>query len=500
MMNKIDNSGQGLAKLGRDEDQYMAHVAQGEMVVPPIISPETRERIEAEMRAAGLSPDEYTVGGGMSINPITGLPEFGWLKKKFKQVKKVVKKLAPIAAVIPGPWQGPAIMYNRGKAVVDLARGKGDLGTVIGAFAGGKAGAAGTAGKGNIFQRLKSGIGNFLKPGEGATGIFGGTFGPNLRKGIGTFFTPGENATGILGGKLGPNIRSTIGSLFGGEGMGGQQGPQFEPILDESGMATGLYQEVGIPGSSFSIKELQDAGFMDNAGNLITQTSSAGENFLQSLFGEGQGSVADYDPITGQGQSRLGLIEDFLKGIGGKTQEGIASLIGGGDSKGIFGGNMGTAALAGLLGKVAYDAAKEREGGLAATPAVMMDELGRYQLSKELGTGGTRGEFGLGPAPKALEFNMGGPVYRQYFNVGGVAELDMRDGGESAGPGTGTSDDIPAMLSDGEYVMTAKATRGAGAFNVKKNKSGIELVQGGKPSRKKGVENMRELMDIFEAI
>jgi hypothetical protein len=84
--------------------------------------------------------------------------------------------------------------------------------------------------------------------------------------------------------------------------------------------------------------------------------------------------------------------------------------------------------------------------------------------------------------------------------MGGVAELDMRDGGESAGPGTGTSDDIPAMLSDGEYVMTAKATRGAGAFNVKKNKSGIELVQGGKPSRKKGVENMRELMDIFEAI
>lgn len=94
MMNKIDNSGQGLARLGRDEDQYMAHVAQGEMVVPPIISPETRARIEAEMKAVGLSPDEYTVGAGMSINPITGMPEFGWLKKTFKSVKKVVKKVA----------------------------------------------------------------------------------------------------------------------------------------------------------------------------------------------------------------------------------------------------------------------------------------------------------------------------------------------------------------------------------------------------------------------
>ena len=435
MMNKIDNSGQGLAKLGRDEDQYMAHVAQGEMVVPPIISPETRERIEAEMRAAGLSPDEYTVGGGMSINPITGLPEFGWLKKKFKQVKKVVKKLAPIAAVIPGPWQGPAIMYNRGKAVVDLARGKGDLGTVIGAFAGGK---AGTAGKGNIFQRLKSGIGSYFNPAEGTPGIFKGSIGPSLRRGIG----------GLFG-----NIGKGIGKFFGG----GQ-----EEIMYEDPTTGKTYTQA-------QVDEMIAAGTQPDSLNQVT--SSGG--FLQSLFGEG---------------------------IGEKTQEGIASLIGGGDSKGIFGGNMGAAALAGLLGKITYDSAKERMGGLAETPAVTMDALGRYQLSKELGTGGTRGEFGLPEAQKALEFNMGGPVYRQYFNVGGVAELDMRDGGESAGPGTGTSDDIPAMLSDGEYVMTAKATRGAGAFDVNKTKSGIELIKGGSASREKGVENMRQLMDIFEAI
>ena len=34
-MNRIDNSGQGIAKLGRDGDRYMAHVTKGEMVVPP---------------------------------------------------------------------------------------------------------------------------------------------------------------------------------------------------------------------------------------------------------------------------------------------------------------------------------------------------------------------------------------------------------------------------------------------------------------------------------
>jgi hypothetical protein len=154
--------------------------------------------------------------------------------------------------------------------------------------------------------------------------------------------------------------------------------------------------------------------------------------------------------------------------------------------------NMGAAGISALLGKVVYDAAKDRQGGLAATPAVTMDSLGRYQLSKALGTGGNRQEFGLGNAPAFLKFATGG--------LASVKELDMREGGESAGPGTGTSDDIPAMLSDGEFVMTAKATKGAGAFDLNKTKSGIELVKGGSPSREEGVKNMRELMNIFEAV
>ncbi len=35
-------------------------------------------------------------------------------------------------------------------------------------------------------------------------------------------------------------------------------------------------------------------------------------------------------------------------------------------------------------------------------------------------------------------------------------------GGEVEGPGTGVSDSVPARLSDGEFVVTAKAVRGAG--------------------------------------
>ena len=462
MMNKIDNSGQGLAKLGRDEDQYMAHVAQGEMVVPPIISPETRARIESEMKAVGLSPDEYTVGENMSINPITGMPEFGWLKKTFKSVKKVVKKVAPVAMLIPGV----------GTALGGVLGGIGGLATKIPGI-GGALGKIGTA--------AMKGIGSLGIP--GVSSIAGGTAG-----GFGGIKAALTTKAGLFGG----------GPLAGIMGVGGSA-----PVTVKSGdTLTKIANDAGV-----SVQDLIKANpqitnpNLIQAGMKINIPGSGG--FLSNILGPGQGSIADYDPTTGQGQSRLGLIEDLIKGTGGKVREGLGGLVGGSQQPGggMFGGNMGAAAMAGLLGKAAYDAAKERKGGLAATPAVMMDELGRYQLSKELGTGGTRGEFGLGPAPKALEFAGGGLAStRQYFNMGGVAELDMRDGGESAGPGTGTSDDIPAMLSDGEYVMTAKATRGAGAFNVKKNKSGIELVSGGKPSRKKGVENMRQLMDIFEAI
>lgn len=52
------------------------------------------------------------------------------------------------------------------------------------------------------------------------------------------------------------------------------------------------------------------------------------------------------------------------------------------------------------------------------------------------------------------------------LNMGGIAGLTQggypRRTGQIQGPGTTTSDSIPAMLSDGEFVMTAKAVRGAG--------------------------------------
>ena len=93
-------------------------------------------------------------------------------------------------------------------------------------------------------------------------------------------------------------------------------------------------------------------------------------------------------------------------------------------------------------------------------------------------------------------------LYNNPFRQKGYAEggevLDMRFGGESIGPGTGTSDDIPAMLSDGEFVMTASANNGIGGYKITKEKDSLTLIPSGKPNRKKGAQNMMNLMKTFE--
>ena len=426
----IDNSGTGIASLGRDEDRFVAHVAPGERVVPPVISADTQARLSREMMAAGLDPDEYIVGPNMSINPITGHPEFGWFKKTFKSLKKVAKKVAPVAMFIPGVGQALG-------AVGGSLLGKVGLGNVA-------------SGIGSLAAKIPGlgGVGNAITAGSG------GTLGQALSFGKGA-------------------IQSGIGSLFkGGIGNAGQSGiGRIEDFAKFMTGDTGQTRTQELMSAGYTEEQIRNAKADGTFNQLVANARASGK-------------------VTGRGL--IGGAQNVL--TGGSPSQGGGSM---------FGGNLGLMGLAGLAGKLAYDSSKERMGGIAETPKVTMDQLGRYQMAQNLGTGGSRADFGLAPAPVALDFAYGGEA-RQYFNQGGLAtmidELDMREGGESEGPGTGTSDDIPAMLSDGEFVMTAKATRGAGSFDVNKTKSGIELIKGGSASREKGVENMRELMNIFEAI
>jgi LysM repeat protein len=510
---------QGIAALGRNEDTYLAHVAPDEMIVPAQAlrdNPLLKVAIEKSISNYGIDPNQFLVGNGsMDLNPLTGLPEFGFLSKVWKKAKKVVKAVAPIAVnFIPGigPIAGAALTAAAGKAS-GLSTKQALLGGAL-SFAGGKLfggnPAAGAAGKtatstgGNIFSRA----GEFLTKGKDGVGLFG-----NLGKGLGSmkeYAFKGKDGVGLFG-----NLGKTF--MGGASELTVQPGESLSSIAAREGTTVA---ELLKANPSITNPNLIQAGAklaMPGGGAGILSTLGTGARNL--ITGGGQ-----------PGQSQLGMIEDMLKGRPSDfSSEGSGRIgldrnrFGGGQQpsgeyqggsnlfSSMLGGLSSPMGLAGLTGLAAYMAAKKEEGGLSETPKVTMDQLGRYEMSKNLGTGGSRADFGLAPAPVALDFNMGGPVYgynyggpvRQYFNQGGLAmveELDMRDGGESEGPGTGTSDDIPAMLSDGEFVMTAKATRGAGSFNVNKTKSGIELIKGGSASRKKGVENMRELMNIFEAV
>ena len=75
-------------------------------------------------------------------------------------------------------------------------------------------------------------------------------------------------------------------------------------------------------------------------------------------------------------------------------------------------------------------------------------------------------------------YNLGGYASG---GIGSMARKYPRRTGQISGPGTGTSDSIPAMLSDGEFVMTAKAVRGAGSG-----------------SRREGARKMYQMMRKFE--
>ena len=71
--------------------------------------------------------------------------------------------------------------------------------------------------------------------------------------------------------------------------------------------------------------------------------------------------------------------------------------------------------------------------------------------------------FMYGVDPSMIEGEMDNPFYTGAFmNSGGIASLNMDMGGGVSGPGGPKDDMIDAKLSDGEFVMTAKAVENFG--------------------------------------
>ena len=190
--------------------------------------------------------------------------------------------------------------------------------------------------------------------------------------------------------------------------------------------------------------------------------------------------------LAGKAQTAGGTVKDFFvnpsqtaQQISGLTPEAFANL---GDASkaelfkqaGASGGlNLGRT-IAGGLGALAL------AGGFDEIEAEEVKDPYPYSSRELMEMYPERYRTGPIIAPRRKTREDEDPVYMRYAAKGGEMEFPRRQGYIS-GPGTETSDDIPAMLSDGEFVMTARAVRGAGDG-----------------SRKDGVKKMYDIMRAFE--
>ena len=179
-----------MAEYGRNEDDTLAHVATGELVIPAQFLKDDviKQRIYDILSEAGVdNPEAYVVGADENdLNPDTGLPEFFLKKilkgvgKAIKGVVKVVKKALPVvlpialATLTPlGPIFGAAL----GSGIGTLVNG-GSIGDAL--KSGLMSGAAG-----GLFAGF-TGAGSFTENVRGAFSDVGGRFsqfGDSIRAG-----------------------------------------------------------------------------------------------------------------------------------------------------------------------------------------------------------------------------------------------------------------------------------------------------------------------------
>jgi hypothetical protein len=556
-----------LAQAGRGEDTHLAHLRAGEVVIPPeaFEDEEFEGLIEKKFRELDIDPERMVVGVGIaSLNPITGLEEFGFFKKLARGVKKVVKKvikpLAKFAQFLPPPVGPIAALANKAFTVYDVAKGRASplalltmgKGAPGGSLAQNFADVTKSAGSGGFFSSIGKGLGSLVK-GGGADGIgnfgrlgdfagaatkgIGGLFMGGGKDGIGNFGRLGDFAGGAGGlisgggadgvgnlGRLG-DFAGGIGDALGVTNYAGQAVAQRDPydVLDE------VYQSEG-DGSQGPTSVQQTILDMQAAG-------STPEQILQALNQSGSQQQAQ----GGGTPQWLKTIGDYL-GFGGKsgledvygpgTTNPISGLFGGSGGGGFNLGGVGGAGIAAVLAKLAYDEAKDRKG-VQLTPAMTMSRYGGYQLAKRDAEAAgeappDRRDFGMmedmpvlsggrktpvaeepvaeepvagmryGGEVMPMPMRYGGMVPMAYATGGNVSTEDFKKkNGKINGEGTETSDDIPAMLSDGEFVMTGRAVRGAGSFDMDSNNGIITLTPKGGEDRDKGTQLMYEMMELF---
>jgi hypothetical protein len=499
----------GIASLGRNGDTMLAHVTPEEMRM-------LKDR-----------------GGAGTINPRTGLPEFFSLKKIFSKIGRAVKKFArsTIGKIIIGTalfmFAGPMAAQFMGLQAGGMAA------TAVSGFVAGT-GSSLAAGE-SLKDSLKAGAIGGITAGalQGASNTFGSgtdltgatqraakTAAEEASKQAATSLAP--NSVSLTGPAAAPG---TTGQITGLPGAGTTvtdpnavlRMPQSAaaPVTDPNALlrtpqsipanqgfaAPGPITAAGpssttfvprpvatVPGTVNQAALNAGPGFSLSTGTPIPSGPVPG---IAGLTGSSTGPVPGASfaqnikgALTPGKQDGIGFAQG-LKGAGRQAYDFIspsARKAAGADNLvsqygPLAATGLGVMGLAGGFGSES-PGIPEGYGGMMDDPAqALIDanpELYRLRFGGVRPISGTTYQtYAPPPVYTAAHGSDSRGVASQHF-----PEMD----GPINGPGTGTSDDVPAMLSDGEFVFTAKAVRNMGDG-----------------SRRKGAKKMYALMKKLEA-
>jgi len=405
-------------RAGRGDDSIMLH-----------LSPE-----EAEVISAMWGPPE--------INPNTGIGEYGFLSKVWKKIKKVVKKIvsspifqivAPIALNAFFPGLGAAIgtlMTGGGTAAAGAAMAAGGVGSSLlattvgnaviqgglGAMAGGKEGFIKGAFSGAITGGLGSAIGAKIPGLEGAGARIAGDA---LLSGTGSALAGDDFVGGAIVGGLSTAAGLQPDQIAGGAkkaftGLGpGQAGP---PLPTLKGLAA-VAKKYAMP--ALAIASLNQEPYEDEGPPDFNPEGFGGEGFGESL--------PQYS-INREFQNLDSAEDYFTYAQPGAPTSGQHLFITPPDPFPLT-----------------------DEAGEPVDPLSGLGPIG--QLSDEELLAQLSGGAGMPGGQR------GGMVdhWAQNADVFSTTPTVSKRGGHQEGEGSGRSDDIPAWLSEGEYIIDAES-------------------------------------------
>ena len=510
-INSMKEVADRMAKMGREGDTFVVHASEKEVMVPREVAennPQLLAQIKDAIAAEGADPEAYIVGSDRnSINPMTGQREF-FLKKLVKGVKKVFKKAAkiilPVAINALAPGLGTIYSAAIGAGIGGLIQGE-SLGDALK-----------SAALGGITAGVASGVSGALQS-FSTDQTLGQGFMAGLKGGLPASYS-GSGLKGALPNLKDFTLREAGDPLFMGTGFAGTKG-YADLVKKQIGATQALAKPFDLTAEyekniAKGIPSTEAMDLAKNSQNIANAASAAGSSFLKNaaLYGGlGLGATAlagGFDPIPAEEVTEIAgtditdmsdpsnpladplkIIEanpdQYRVGQPPATTYFTPSQITV-PSAALYGPSQGT--IANLYANLTPVGA----GTNVITPSATAsgEAPAKSEVAEVVIPGYDPTVTGMRPATLYGVDAQGNPVFTPYYSDpilpaayaanGGAMNFPRRTG-QIEGPGTETSDDIPAMLSDGEFVMTAKAVKNAG---------------GG--SREKGFRKMYDIMRSFE--